>query len=90
MAEIRTAHTASLNAADLRAIRTLLDEAFDGTFSDEDYEHGLGGMHALVWDGSTLIAHGSVVMRRLLHSGRALRTGYVEAVAVHPDHLAMP
>jgi len=85
-AEIRTAHTASLSAADLRAVRELLDEAFGGDFSDEDYEHGLGGMHALVWDAATLIAHGSVIMRRLLHSGRTLRTGYVESVAVHPDH----
>lgn len=42
-------------------------------------------MHALVWDGSDLIAHGAVVLRRLLHNGRALRTGYVEAVAVRAD-----
>jgi aminoglycoside 2'-N-acetyltransferase I len=29
-----------------------------------------------------LIAHASVVQRRLLHQGRALRAGYVEGVAV--------
>ena len=33
----------------------------------------------------TLIAHASVVQRRLLYDGRALRTGYVEGVAVRPD-----
>jgi aminoglycoside 2'-N-acetyltransferase I len=27
-----------------------------------------------------------VVQRRLIYEGRALRTGYVEAVGVHPDH----
>lgn len=45
----------------------------------------LGGMHALVWEGPELVGHGSVVMRRLLHDGRALRTGYVEGVAVRAD-----
>ncbi|MFG2989741.1 GNAT family N-acetyltransferase [Streptomyces sp. NPDC048257] len=79
-------HTSELTAEDLREIRALLDGAFDGDFADEDFEHALGGMHALVRDpGGDLVAHGSVVMRRVVHEGRALRTGYVEAVAVRPD-----
>jgi aminoglycoside 2'-N-acetyltransferase I len=53
--------------------------------TDEDWEHALGGVHALVWEGDELIAHGSVIQRRLLHGGRTLRTGYVEAVAVRAD-----
>ncbi len=85
MAELRTAHTAELNAEELQAVRVLLDEAFDGDVTDDDYEHALGGMHALVWESRELIGHGSVVMRRLLHGGRALRTGYVEGVAVRGD-----
>ena len=48
-------------------------------------EHALGGVHAPLWEGEELIGHGSVVMRRLLHDGMALRTGYVEAVAVRAD-----
>jgi aminoglycoside 2'-N-acetyltransferase I len=32
-----------------------------------------------------VVAHASVVQRRLIHGGVALRTGYVEAVAVAPD-----
>jgi aminoglycoside 2'-N-acetyltransferase I len=43
-------------------------------------------MHALVHDDDALVAHGSLVMRRVLHGERALRCGYVEAVAVHPGH----
>ncbi|WP_371934856.1 GNAT family N-acetyltransferase [Streptomyces sp. KL118A] len=83
---LRRAHTSDLTAAELRAARALLDEAFDGDFSDQDWEHGLGGVHALVHDtAGTLLAHGSVVQRRLLHNGRSLRIGYVEAVAVRPD-----
>lgn len=85
-AEVRLAHTAWLNAGDLRAIRALLDDAFAGDFAEEDFEHGLGGMHALVWDGATLVGHGAVVMRRLLHDGATIRTGYVEGVGVHPEH----
>ncbi|MFJ8539761.1 GNAT family N-acetyltransferase [Streptomyces sp. NPDC093591] len=82
----RTAHTADLTTAELRAIRALLDDAFDGDFSDEDFEHGLGGMHALVHDeAGRLVAHGSVIMRRVRHRDRWLRVGYVEAVGVRSD-----
>lgn len=33
---------------------------------------------------TSVLAHGSVVQRRVLHNGRSLRVGYVEAVAVRP------
>ncbi|MCP3758526.1 GNAT family N-acetyltransferase [Streptomyces sp. TBY4] len=82
---VRTAHTSELTAGELRAVRSLLDAAFEGDFGDEDFEHALGGMHALVYEDGELVAHGSVVQRRVLHAGRALRTGYVEAVAVRGD-----
>jgi aminoglycoside 2'-N-acetyltransferase I len=85
MAEVRTAHTAELDAATLAAARTLLADAFEGNMSDQDWEHALGGVHALVWEGSELIGHASVVQRRLLHGGRALRAGYVEGVGVRAD-----
>ena len=38
-----------------------------------------------MWEGDELIGHASVVQRRLLHDGRALRTGYVEGVGVRAD-----
>ncbi|MCZ0208203.1 GNAT family N-acetyltransferase [Streptomyces achromogenes] len=81
----RIVHTADLDAAGLREIRALLDHAFDGDFSDEDWDHGLGGVHALIEDAEGLAAHGALVMRRVRHRGRWLRTGYVEAVAVRAD-----
>lgn len=86
---VRTTHTSQLSPADLRAIRSLLDEAFDGDFTDQDFEHSLGGMHTLISEGTELVAHGSVVMRRLLHRGRSLRTGYVEGVGVRADRRRM-
>ncbi|GLZ15174.1 aminoglycoside N-acetyltransferase AAC(2')-Ie [Actinomadura sp. NBRC 104425] len=83
--EIRTSHTAELDGATLALIRALLDDVFEGDLSDADWEHALGGVHALAWDGAELIGHASVVQRRMLHDGRALRTGYVEAVGVRGD-----
>jgi aminoglycoside 2'-N-acetyltransferase I len=84
VAELCTAHTADLDPDVVKAARGLLDEAFHGEVTEADWEHALGGIHALVWDGPVLIGHGSVIQRRLLHRGRALRAGYVEAVAVRP------
>jgi aminoglycoside 2'-N-acetyltransferase I len=83
--DVRLTHTADLDAGARTAIRTLLDVAFEGDFHDDDWEHALGGMHALVWEGGDVVAHASVVQRRLLYRDRALRTGYVEGVGVRPD-----
>jgi aminoglycoside 2'-N-acetyltransferase I len=82
--ELRTAHTADLDASTRFAIRRLMDAAFDGV-SDDTFENVLGGVHALVVEESELVGHGSVVQRRLLHAGQALRTGYIEGVAVRED-----
>jgi aminoglycoside 2'-N-acetyltransferase I len=83
--DVRTVHTSALDADTLRELRAFLDEAFSGEFDDHDWDHALGGMHAVGTEDGALVAHASVVQRRLLHGGRALRTGYVEAVAVRPD-----
>jgi aminoglycoside 2'-N-acetyltransferase I len=84
-AQVHTArliHTSDLDAETLQHARELLVEAYGGTFTDADWEHALGGMHALIAHRGTLIAHGAVVQRRLLYRGTALRCGYVEGVAV--------
>ncbi|HET8756067.1 MAG TPA: GNAT family N-acetyltransferase [Solirubrobacteraceae bacterium] len=85
MSSLHTAHTADLDADVLGAARALLYDVFGDDLEEYDWEHALGGVHALVWEGEELIGHASVVMRRLLHDGRALRCGYVEAVAVRAD-----
>ncbi|MDF2830596.1 MAG: aminoglycoside N-acetyltransferase AAC(2)-Ib, partial [Mycobacterium sp.] len=49
-------------------------DAFGGgetDFTDADWEHALGGMHALIFRHGALIAHGAVVQRHLIHAGRA-------------------
>jgi aminoglycoside 2'-N-acetyltransferase I len=83
-AELRTVHTADLAPGDLTAIRTLLDGAFDD-MTDEALDNCLGGIHVLIHEGSELIGHASVVQRRMMHGGRALRAGYIEGVAVRKD-----
>ena len=85
MSDVRLVHTADLDAATRAAVRALLDAAFAGDFDDDDWEHALGGMHALAYDGGELAGHAAVVQRRLLYDGRALRTGYVEGVGVRAD-----
>src|SRR5690349_25018169 len=60
-------------------------EAFAGGFSDADWDHALGGVHALICQPGALIAHAAVVQRRLLYRNSALRCGYVEGVAVRED-----
>ncbi len=84
MTTVRTAHTADLDVATLTAARALLDGAFDD-MTDDDWEHSLGGVHAIAWEDGEVVGHASVVQRRLMHGGRALRAGYVEGVAVRAD-----
>jgi aminoglycoside 2'-N-acetyltransferase I len=86
MTELVVAHTADLEKPTLAAARALLHAVFEGNFDDHDWEHALGGMHALVWHADELIGHASVIQRRLVHDGRALRAGYVEGVGVRSDH----
>ncbi len=77
--------TAELSGSQRREIRALLDAAFAGGFSDDDWAHGLGGRHVVMTEAGRLVAHGSVVPRVLEVAGRALRTGYVEAVATRAE-----
>nr|WP_028926246.1 GNAT family N-acetyltransferase [Pseudonocardia acaciae] len=85
MIKVCTAHTADMDVDTLATARALLHDVFEGDLSEQDWEHSLGGVNAMVWDGAELIGYGSVVQRRIMHGGRALRTGYVEAVGVRAD-----
>ncbi len=82
---IRTAHTYELDPETLAAARALLEAAFPHERTDDDWDHGLGGIHALAYADGALVGHASVVQRRFVYGGRTLRTGYVEGVAVRAD-----
>ncbi len=64
--------------------RALLDAAFAGSFSDDDWDHALGGTHVLVRVEGRLVAHAALVPRTLWVGGEPVRAGYVEAVATAP------
>jgi aminoglycoside 2'-N-acetyltransferase I len=66
-------------------LRSLLDAAFAGDFTDDDWDHALGGTHVVAHRDGRLVGHAAVVARTLEAGGRSWRTGYVEAVAVRPD-----
>ncbi|MGW1302555.1 hypothetical protein ACWD5R_22675 [Streptomyces sp. NPDC002514] len=55
--------TAEPAPAEPRAVRSLLHVGFEGESADDDFEHALGGVHALVHGADGIVAHGSVVMR---------------------------
>ena len=81
----RLVHTSDLDHETREGARRMVIEAYEGDFSDADWEHSLGGMHALICHHGALIAHAAVVQRRLIYRDTALRCGYVEAVAVRED-----
>lgn len=83
----RLVHTADLDAETRDGARRMVTDAFggDGDFTSDDWEHALGGMHALICQHGALLAHGAVVQRRMIYRDTALRCGYVEAVAVRED-----
>ena len=89
-AQVHTArliHTSDLDDETRLNARQMLTDAFGGPeeFTDSDWDHALGGMHAIIAHRGALIALAAVIQRRLLHDGMALRCGYVEAVAVRED-----
>ncbi|MGB8387770.1 GNAT family N-acetyltransferase [Mycobacterium sp.] len=78
-------HTADLDGEARRRVRQMVTTAFAGDFTENDWEHALGGMHALIWRHGAIIAHAAVVQRRLVYRDNAFRCGYVEGVAVRED-----
>ena len=87
---VRRARTDDLSASEVEAIRTILWAAFDDpdepeeSFTEHDWEHGLGGMHVVAELDGRIVAHGSVVAREIHVGGRPLAAGYVESVATDP------
>jgi aminoglycoside 2'-N-acetyltransferase I len=82
---VHIAATADLPPPLWPRLRRFLDEAFDGDLSAADWRSALGGRHFWVEDDEGLLAHASLVPRVLVSDGRALLTGYVEAVATRKD-----
>lgn len=78
-----------LSRDEVAAIRRLLVAAFgpdeEERFTDDDWQHAVGGVHFVLDLDGEIVAHAAVVEREIHVGGRPLRTGYVEAVATAPD-----
>jgi aminoglycoside 2'-N-acetyltransferase I len=85
---LRRLTTPELTVAETAAIRTIMDEAFgsddDERFTDDDWEHALGGVHVVLDVAGVIVTHAAVVERLIRIGDRPLKTGYVEAVATAP------
>ena len=86
MIEQRLVASDGLSSADLEAMRALFAAAWDGGFSGDDWDHTFGGVHVLRSVDGELVSHGAVAGRTLWLNERALRVGYLEAVATWPRH----
>ena len=87
-ARLRELSTPELTAADVVAIRAMLEAAFgtdeEERFTEDDWLHGVGGTHFVLDLDGEIVGHASVVERELHVGDKPLRTGYVESVAVAP------
>ncbi len=85
---VRQLATDELTADEVAAIRSLLDAAFapqgDEAFTEDDWQHALGGVHFVADVAGEIAGHAAVVERDLRVAGSPVRTGYVEAVATAP------
>jgi aminoglycoside 2'-N-acetyltransferase I len=70
----------------LADVRAVVDAAFGPRFSQDDWQHALGGWHVLVRRAGVIVAHAAVVPRELVAGGAPFNTGYLEAVATDPRY----
>lgn len=83
MTQLLLAETAALSDQLRRDLEELWQAAFT-EFTDDDRDHAYGGVHAVLLDGTSVVAHASVVHRTILVGEQPFSTGYVEAVATLP------
>ena len=79
--DVRLLASDELSDAVRAAIRTLMWTAFDD-FTEDDWSHGIGGVHVVAFDGGLPIGHASVVTRNVYVDDEVYVGGYLEAVAV--------
>jgi aminoglycoside 2'-N-acetyltransferase I len=84
---VRRIATDQLSPDEVAQIRDLLWAAFgtgDEGFTENDWQHALGGQHFILEVDGAIASHASVVERELHIAEQPIRTGYVEAVGTVP------
>ncbi len=83
---VRRVRTPDLTAEDLAQLLDLFHACWPAAeLSTDDIAHAMGGVHWLAEARGRIVGHASVVPRLLEAGGLPMTTGYVEAVATHPD-----
>ena len=86
---LRRLRTDELTPAEIDAIRALMTVAFgqdeEERFTEDDWQHAIGGTHFVLDIDGVVVTHASVVEREIHVAEHRLRTGYVEAVATAPE-----
>ena len=89
MPTVRRLATDELTNHQVMELRELFRAAYDDPseeFTDEDWNHAVGGAHFIIEADGAIVAHASVGERELHAGDHRLATGYVEAVATSPLH----
>ena len=86
MLQIRRATDSELKPEIEENLLTLLNNAFEGDFSEADWKHTFGGTRFLGFLDNNLVAHGAVVERPMRINNVEMKVGYVEGIAVAPEH----
>jgi aminoglycoside 2'-N-acetyltransferase I len=76
-----------LRPEELASLRALFEASWadEEGFTEQDWDHAVGGVHFILEEGGGIASHASVVERRIHTGGHELATGYVEAVATWPN-----
>jgi aminoglycoside 2'-N-acetyltransferase I len=82
--QVRVQTDGEMSGPFVAELRRLVDDAFAGDFSDEDWQHTAGGWRVVAFDGQAPVAHAAIVPRLLRVAERPVQTGYVEGVATLP------
>jgi aminoglycoside 2'-N-acetyltransferase I len=78
--QVTTKTTDELTPTEATNLRGLLDDAFEGRYTDAFWNQALGGSHFFVVEDGVPLSHASVVWRTLIAGKRSVDTGYVESV----------
>ena len=65
-------------------IRNLLNDAYEGDYSEQDWQHTFGGARFIGTLDEQIVAHAAVVPREVLINELPRTIGYLEGVAVSP------
>jgi aminoglycoside 2'-N-acetyltransferase I len=63
-------------------IKNLLNDAYEGDFSEQDWQHTFGGARFVGTIDDQIVAHAAVVPRAVLINDLPMTIGYLEGVAV--------